>query len=54
MELIPSESQPTTITLTRAKPAELASPDAALYTLALVLGVVGILALVTIVYLMRR
>ena len=52
MEMVPSPTPSTTVTLTRVKPAEIASTDLTLA--AIVLGVVGILALVVIVYLMKK
>jgi hypothetical protein len=49
MEVTPPS---TTVTLTRVKPAELASSDLALVVM--VLGIVGIVALVAIVYLVKK
>ena len=53
MEMTPMETPSTTVTLTRAKPVEFASTDA-MTLVAITLGVVGIIALVIIVYLIRK
>lgn len=53
MEVVPNTAPSQTITLTRARPAEIASNDA-IALVCITLGVVGIVALVLIYYLHKK